>query len=219
MADEDRRALLRRTWAATQPVERGDLVDAYLKSRGLGEDACPADLRFAPRLADGEGGVRPCMVAMVRDREGRPATLHRTFLRPDGMAKAEMPSGGARKLMPGEIPAGSAVRLFGFHGGPLGIAEGIETALAAAMLYEIPVWATISAPMMAKWSPPEGCDEVIVFADNDAKFAGQAAAYRLANRIATQTEAEVCVRMPDAVGRDWADVWAEQAIPMRKEAG
>ena len=37
--------------------------------------------------------------------------------------------------------------------------------------------AALNAPMLRKWTPPEGCDEVAVFGDNDAGFAGQAAAY------------------------------------------
>ena len=67
-------------------------------------------------------------------------TLHRTFLRPDGSGKAEMRS--PRKLMPGTVPEGSAIRL-GPVGAVLGIAEGIETALAASMMFEMPVWSAI----------------------------------------------------------------------------
>ena len=109
------------------------------------------------------------MLAMVRDGDGKPVTLHRTFLRPDGSGKAEMRS--PRKLMPGPVPAGSAIRL-----GPvrevLGIAEGIETALAASMMFKMPVWSVINAAGMSSWSPPEGVSEVHIFGDCDEGFGG-----------------------------------------------
>ena len=205
LSDDDRRAALRRVAAASQEIQPGDLVDLYLRSRGLGDDRYPSALRFAPRLNDGEGGVRPCMVASVRDIEGRAATLHRTFLRPDGLAKAEM-GAKARKLMPGGLPEGAAVRLAEFSGGPLGVAEGIETALSAAILFEMPVWALLNAGNLAKWTPPEGCDEVAVFADNDASFTGQAAGYALANRVKVRLQIEATVHVPPLTGQDWNDV-------------
>lgn len=207
MTEQKRRALLREVWKATRPVQPGDLVDAYLQTRDLGEKIYPADLRFAESLKDGEGGVAPAMVAMVRGPDGKPATLHRTFLKRDGSAKADLPS--PRKMMPGETPDGSCVRLFDWSQGSLGIAEGIETAMAAGNLYEIQTWAALNAVMLAKWLPPEGCAEVAIFSDNDANFTGQAAAYRLANRLAIKG-VQVSVHIPELVGEDWADVWSRR---------
>jgi len=205
MSDDDRAKALRAVWTATKPVEPGDLAHAYLTSRAVGELIYPKALRFGV-LTDGDGGMRPTLVAIVADQEGKPVTLHRTFLRPDGKAKAEMSS--PRKIMPGELPDRCAVRLSEFHGGALGIAEGIETAMSASALYEMPVWAAINATMLAKWWPPEGCDEVAIFADNDAKFGGQAAAYALAHKLAVKGIA-VTVHMPEAVGSDFNDVWLQ----------
>ena len=111
-----------------------------------------------------------------------------------------------RKLMPGELPDGSAVRLSEFNGGIIGIAEGIETALSASALYQIPVWAAINAGNLAKWIPPEGTEEVAIFGDNDPKFAGQAAAYALARRLASKNT-PVTVHIPPMPGTDWADVY------------
>ncbi len=89
-----------------------------------------------------------------------------------------------RRLMPGTIAPGSAVRLFD-AGSTLGIAEGIETALAAASLFGLPrVWAAVNASQLAKWLPPVEATEIIVFGDADAAFVGQAAAYALAHRLA-----------------------------------
>lgn len=207
LSDDDRRQILRAAYADTVPIEPGDLAHAYLTARGIDELIYPKALRFAPRMKDGEGGVRPCMVAMVAGPDGKPVTMHRTFLRPDGLAKADMAS--PRKLMPGALPDGACVRLCDYTSGPLGIAEGIETAMSASGLYTLPVWAAINATMLAKWTPPDGCDEVAVFGDHDPKFGGQAAAYALAHRLAVKGIA-VTVHIPAMPGTDFNDVWLQQ---------
>jgi putative DNA primase/helicase len=205
MSDDERAKLLREAYAASKPIEVGDLAHRYLEARGVDELVYPKALRFSPSMRDGEGGVRPCMLAMV-GVYGEPkfATIHRTFLRPDGKAKAEMDA--PRKLMPGEVPDGACVALCEYTGGPLGIAEGIETAMSASALYDIPVWSAINATLMAKWQPPLGCSEVAIFGDHDAKFTGQAAAYGLASRLACKG-VEVTVHIPPTVGEDWNDIW------------
>lgn len=202
LSEAQRLSALREVAGQTVRIQRGDLVDKYLTTRGVGEHTYFKTLRFAPRLRDGEGQIRPCMVATVQDPAGVNVTLHRTFLKPDGSAKAEMAS--PRKLMPGPLPKGSAVRLSDYTGGPLGIAEGIETALSAIVLFEMPVWAAINAHMLANWTPPDGCTEVAIFGDNDPKFAGQASAYQLAHRLAL-AGIDVTVHIPRDAGRDWND--------------
>ncbi len=203
ISDDERRKALRAVYSATDAVRPGDLVDTYLRSRGLGEPSYPKALRFAKSLRDGEGGTRPAMVALVGVHGEKAATLHRTFLRPDGRAKAEMRS--PRKLMPGEVPPGSCVQLSEWTGGVLGIAEGIETAMAASAMYDIPVWAALNANLMTQWSPPQGCEEVAIFGDTDASFTGQAAAYALAQRLASKGM-PVTVHLPPQPGEDWADI-------------
>lgn len=212
LSDQDRRDMLRKTFAATVPVEPGDLVDAYLSSRRLDRTIYPSALRFGAALKDGEGGVRPCMAALVgvhgeSDKNGRQkyCSLHRTFLKPDGKGKADMAS--PRKMMPGSLPDGACVMLSDWPGrGAIGIAEGIETALAASALYELPVWAAISSAMLARWVPPLGAEEVSIFSDNDPKFGGQAAAYSLAHRLAVKG-LSVNVHTPTIPGTDFADEW------------
>lgn len=204
LGDEDRVRILREAWASSSPVQPGDLAHTYLASRKVDEVIYPKALRFHPAMRDGEGGVRPCMIAMVGVYgEKKFATMHRTFLRPDGLAKAEMAA--PRKLMPGSLPDGACVALSDYAGGPLGIAEGIETAMSASALFDMPVWAAINSNMLAKWWPPEGCEEVAIFGDNDPKFGGQAAAYHLAHRLAVKGIA-VTVHIPALAGEDWNDV-------------
>jgi len=125
-------------------------------------------------------------------------SIHRTYLQDAGKAPVPEP----KKLMQGLPLAGSAIRLTPVSK-VLGIAEGIETALAASELFGVPCWSCISTSGIEAFEPPEGVKELIVFADNDANFAGQSAAYRAAHRLALKGyEVEVCV--PPNVG-DWLD--------------
>jgi putative DNA primase/helicase len=206
LSEEQRRDALRDVWKASVPVSPGDLVHKYLETRGIDQVEYAKALRFAPALRDGDGGVRPCMVAMVgRQGQDRFDTMHRTFLKPDGSGKAEMPS--PRKMMPGDLPDGACVMLSDWTGtGALGIAEGIETAMSASAMFDMPVWAALTAGNLAKWVPPDGCEEVAIFGDNDPKFAGQAAAYALARRLAGKG-IPVTVHIPKRAGTDWADEW------------
>ena len=140
------------------------------------------------------------MIALVRDASGKPATIHRTYLDHGRKADIEQP----RALMPGEIPDGACVHLFE-QSSHSGRAEGIETALAAAKLWDVPTWAALNSAMMAKWIPPAGVERVTVFGDNDKKFGGQASAFTLAHRLAVKG-LEVDVRIPSTAGFDWADI-------------
>ena len=72
--------------------------------------------------------------------------------------------------------SGAAIRLTAVSE-VLGIAEGLETALAASELFEVPVWSCVSAQGIESFEPPAGVNEIVIFSDNDANFAGQKAAF------------------------------------------
>jgi predicted P-loop ATPase len=155
----------------------GTVAERYLQARGLRDPASP-DLLFNPDLADFDTRRGwPGMVARVRDGAGEPTGgIHRTFLLDDGSGKA--PAG---KKMLGPV-AGGSVRLFAIgDDGHLGIAEGIETALAARAIFGIPTWAALSADGLRKWEWPPDIKRVTIFAD--AGDAGQQAAAALAERL------------------------------------
>ena len=222
MSDDQRKAYLREVYTASQPIRPGDLAHRYLESRRIAERIYPDALRFAPKLRDGDGGIRPCMVAMIGvhgdltpSGRQRFESIHRTFLRPDGLAKAEMDS--PRKIMPGELADGACVMMSDWPGhGPIGIAEGIETAMSASALFDVPVWAALNTAMLVKWTPPPGADEVIIFGDNDASRAGQKAAWRLLAELKSDARWEnldVKVLIPPREGNDWADEWMAQCQP------
>ena len=208
---EQRKALCRKVVAQTRPVQPGDEVDRYLASRGISQATYPKALRFAPSLRHSDGKDYPAMVAVVTGPDGVNETLHRTFL--DGGRKLDAPN--ARKMMPGSIPDGCAVRLceLGSQDDVLGVAEGIETALAASALFTVPVWAALNTSMMRNWEPPETISEVVIFADNDAAFGGHAAAYALAHKLKTRPQwrhLTVSVQVPRLPGTDFADEWLER---------
>jgi putative DNA primase/helicase len=141
------------------------------------------------------------MLAMVTSPDGKPSTIHRTFLTQSG---TKAPIEAPRRLMPGSITKGVAVRLTA-PAETLGIAEGIETALSATALTGIPCWAALNAAMLKGWQPPDLVTHVIIFADHDENFTGQAAAYALAHRL-QNIDRRVTIRIPQPVGQDWNDV-------------
>jgi len=195
---------LTQVWSGSRPVTRGDPVWQYLNRR-LGLEIVPADLRLHPglRYTDEDGrdlGRFPAMVARIRYPDGSGVSIHRTYLTDEGH-KAPVPQ--TKKIMAGKPLNTGAVRL-GAAGRTLGIAEGIETALAASQRFGVPVWAATNAVLLEAWVPPEGVERVLIAGDNDASFTGQAAAFGLARRLVQKGRA-VEIRLPDQVGKDWAD--------------
>jgi len=167
---------IRRILDGCEPLG-GSLAEAYLCSRGLKAPDTP-DLRYHPDLTDYDSRRGwPGMVAIPRLANGETVGgIHRTFLLDDGSGKA--PAG---KKMLGMI-AEAAVRLFPMpEDGHLGVAEGIETALAAQAIFGTPVWAALSADGMARFKWPEGTHRVTIYAD--AGDAGRQAAATLSDRL------------------------------------
>lgn len=202
--DESKMQALRDVWKASRPVTKDDPVWRYLNRR-TGIEVVSADIRFHPalRYVDTDGtllGTFPAMLALMRYPDGEAVSIHRTYLTPDGH-KAAVPQ--PKKIMPGKPLNTAAIRLSP-AGEYLGIAEGIETALAASRRFSVPVWAATNATLLADWVPPEGVRRVLIAGDNDASYTGQDAAFSLARRLVRDGYA-VEVQIPGAEGKDWAD--------------
>lgn len=201
-------------WAQCVPLTPGDPATTYLKNRGFGGALpLPACLRLHPALAywhEGQKvGTFPAMVAPVVAPDGRKVALHRTYLHADGR-KADVPS--VRKLTGASGPlAGACIPLFKPAHGCIGIAEGIETALAASCASGVPTVAAYSAGNLAAWQWPAGVRRLVIFADHDR--AGIKAAESLQGR-AIRAGLQASVMMPTDAGADWCDVWADRGAAL-----
>lgn len=136
-----KRELAARLWREAKPAAATP-VEAYLRGRGISGpvlDAALRQLRYHPR-AYHSGSPRqpvtaPAMIGLVRTPLGPTGGVHVTYLAPGGRGKARLdpakrmwgPQG--RDMAPGGVwlshPAAA---------GGLVVAEGIESALSAAML-------------------------------------------------------------------------------------
>ena len=205
------RKLLQKTWDEAEPVTYTNLAGRYLEGRGLRFEGFPRVLRFHPSLGyfEREGkktvliGHYPCLIARVDDLAGKPVTIHRIYLDAD-----LDPSTGGKAKIAEQKKAMSGMKSAAIHlfrpTEELALAEGIETALAVHILTGMPAWSTLNAGNMEEILLPETVRKVSIFGDNDSTFAGQAAAYKLANRLVREKR-QVTVVIPKNPG-DWLDV-------------
>lgn len=195
----DARKMLNDVWQSAIKLNGEDQATKYLLGRGL--VMRPKFVRYCPNCYESDSKSKmPAMVAMFQGPDGKPITIHRTYL--DGNKKAEIKK--PKKIMPTCGPMnGGAVRLFDPQEGVLGIAEGIETAIAAYQVVGVPTWAALSAGLLSQWIPPDDVRKIVIFGDVDANFTGQKAAYELANRIHADRIIEV--EFPPDGSKDWND--------------
>ena len=146
------------------------------------------------------------MVAGVQAPDGEIIAVHRTYLR-DGLKAL----GRQSKRILGKGIDGAAVRLAAATD-ELAITEGIETGLAVGQKFDVPVWAAMNCGNMEQLQIPATVSRVTIYADNDSDgaFAGQVAAYSLAQCLVREGERlgsrrEVKVMVSPADGSDWAD--------------
>ena len=196
--NDDKRDLAARLWQDALPA-RGTIAETYLAGRGL---ALPPELvvRFLGNAKHAPSGKRfGAMLCRMDDAAGRIVAVHRTFLAPGGAGKAPV---DPPKMTLGPT-RGAAVRLWP-AADRLIVAEGIETALAAAALLRAPAWAATSAGNLGDMlALPAVVREVIVAADHDPP--GLAAAQRAAARWKAEGRA-VKIAKPDQPGKDFADL-------------
>lgn len=206
------REKMREQWSQARPIADVSPVAKYLRAR-LGGGPLRYDFlkEAASVFHPTNGQSYPAMIAKIAGHHDRAVNIHITYLTRDG---AKAPVSPAKRVMAGKLPEGCAIRL-----SPaseiMGVAEGIETALAASLLFDIPVWACVNGAMLAKWKPPGEAHEIVVFGDNDVNFTGQAKAYELANRLEVQFKRRAKVMIPPKSGSDWNDHYLECEPPRR----
>lgn len=197
-----------RYWDESHEINQHDAAGLYLRNRGFKFKKYPDALRFHPCFKyvhdDKRTTQHPCLVSKFSALDDQSYTLQFTYLTKDG-EKAKLPT--ERKMASGPIPMGGSVKLTSkYDYEKLGIAEGVETALSAAKIFQMPVWATFTAAILMKWQPPSSAKEIVIFADNDKNYKGQSAAYALAHKLISLNEnIKVSVEYPDRAGKDWND--------------
>lgn len=204
---EKARHWLRELWRGSVEARPGDPVSGYLEGRGL--DLPQMGLRFAPKCYEAETKREmPAMLGVITGPDGHPVTMHRTYLaKLSGWVKANIEK--PKKLMPTVGPIlGGAIRLYEVDD-VMGVAEGIETAIACHRLFGVPTWACVSSTVLVAFRPPASVRRVYVYGDCDSNFCGQKAAFELANRLSL-TGTDVGVEIPIEPGTDWADVLAQK---------
>lgn len=180
------------------------IAERYLRNRGI-TCALHHDLKFHPRCWNRETQQHlPAMLALMRDIGSDEACgIHRTWLLPDGSAKARLQ---APKKMLGRAK-GAAIKLcpddsvtYG-----LGLTEGIETGLSLMSIGWRAIWAVGSAGAVENFPILGGVESLTAFADNDHGETGVRAARICATRWRSAGR-EASVQYPSASGNDWNDV-------------
>jgi putative DNA primase/helicase len=192
-----RRAAIERLLAeANSP----DIVEGYLRRRGLSVTSDVLRGHWQCPYFDENGlvGKHRAIIAPVHAADGSLVAAQRIYDAQVDPRKKLMPSAGT--------VTGAAVRLFEITDGRLGIAEGVETALAVHQLDGgIPTWAALSAHGLETFVPPPKAQCIFIYADNDLNHVGQCAAHRLAGRLHKAGLTVGGVLTPSMPGTDWLD--------------
>jgi len=195
-----------RIWNEARSIS-GTPADHYLRRRGIETDS--PQLRYHPRTPCGprpSTEYRPALIAAVRDEAGLVA-IHRSFIdrRGDGHAAISDPRCGLGRFGAGAVRLGGAAPR-------LGLAEGIETALSATLMFEVPCWATLGTERFGLVSVPAATQELLLFLDHDRGGRRAEALARKAFAHIRRIEAHY----PPTPGDDWNDVL--RSSPRRPDA-
>ncbi len=205
-------------WDSSIEITQGSPPWIYLvKTRKVlaADQIIPSCLRYCPALvywdnnSNSSLGEFPALIARMDNAEGELVNIHRTYLTADGK-KADLPS--PKKVMSGTAQS-AAIQLFDPADGKLGLAEGIETSLAASQMFNLPVWAAYSSGNLAEFKIPAGITKLFVFVDDDK--AGRKAALDLSLRMPGEVILEAY--LPKDGFNDFADEWLQDiSDPVRR---
>ncbi|WP_087138877.1 DUF7146 domain-containing protein [Brevundimonas diminuta] len=198
-------------WRSRAPLI-GTAGETYLRqARAVEAPLDAADLGFLARAPlypyQPHRAHRPALIAAVRNGKGEVRGCHLTYLRPDGLGKANLPN--PRKMV-GTI-GGGHVRLA--PGPRLVVAEGLESTLSAweaacrcpqSEGEQLGACAGLSAGGMERIDWPQGTVGLVIAPDCDAGGTGARAAVSLARRAAANGLSVAFLPPPEGCS-DWND--------------
>lgn len=202
---------------------RAEPARRYLKLRGFKTLPQSDSLRFHPSLYwfDAVGqqlGPFPTLIAEVTDAKGALITIHRTYLTRDGH---KAPVEHCKKLMPkrsSDSMRGTSIKLYA-PAPVMGVAEGIETAIAVTEATGIPCWSLVSAQLMKHFIPPPGVNKLIVFADKNRPSQmypnghGQTCALKLIDNLRAKRIGTQLALPPDPIPTGAKDIdWCDEYV-------
>jgi len=209
-ADAERmREIARQIWDRARPGP-GSPIERWFETRRIALPVPPV-LRWAPRCRrptkiPGAKIFCPAMIARVVDVDGEFLGIRRTFLLPDGSAKAPLPHPEDTERASLGPVRGGAVRLARAVGDHLLVGEGIETSLFAMQAAEFPAWAAGDTSALRNLVLPASIRAVTILVDHDLDpRKGPAAARTAAERFVREGR-RVWLAWPPP-GCDFNDKW------------
>lgn len=202
-------------WKHSRTIETGCPAHLYLESRDLWPLLPGEDLRWGRRydFHAGEDGVDAFyLAAQLSDHEGYPRAIQ--YLRMDREGVPLIAEDGHKDRVTIGPAKGCAVWPVAVGQPKVGIAEGLETAMAVRRLYGVPCFAALGAKFLGSWLPPVWIRELIIFADSDKP--GLHAAEHLTARIAGlgafgRPVPTVTILRPIGDNQDFADLWENRS--------
>lgn len=214
------RQWLNRIWDEALPLDDVNSFPArtYFRRRGMLDSSLNAkDVRFHPKMEYKDKqktvlGTFGAVLLKVRNNEGLPVSIHRTFITTSGLKANLKGANKPKKMTPSlmQRSKGRHVRLFAPIDGILGVTEGLETALAVYQARRFPVWPGISTGMLQGFEPPKGVHTLINFVDKDRNKAGENTHEILKSNLLEKGIRVIDLLPPmpipaDSKGVDWAD--------------
>lgn len=214
-----------RAWALdliekSSAVRSGDIVDRYLRGRGLQPSSSfwPASLRRARLKHRETNQYYDSMLAIVQHSEsGMSVASHRTFLfevdgrvvkASDALVPKKFRVRNAKKAV--ASVTGHAIHL-GVDSDEIGVCEGIESALGLSMHTGLVCWAAISSHGMETLKVPKSIRRMVIGPDvGDSENVGMDAAHALRNRIVEEGKKrgqliDVRILCPPIGKSDWGE--------------
>ena len=149
-------------WDGASPIEPGSPAALYLERRRIAHVASSPALRWRGDTPHPSGGRHLALIAAITGADGDFSGVQRIYLDRDGRKAACEPT----KASLGQV-AGGACRLQECSE-EMVVAEGVETAAAAAALLGKPAWSAVSCGNLGKsLALPPGIRTIVIAADHD----------------------------------------------------